>query len=489
MIDTQEIELVLQQKQSVLAGDAGKTAKQHASGKLTARERIDALLDAGSFVETDALLSDMEGGSGVVTGYGTVQDRPVYVFAQDFTVHGGAMGEMQSKKICKLLKLALTTGAPVVALCDSAGVRVDEGARAMNAFSAVYAAMSRMSGICPLITVIAGPVVGGAAMIAQLSDITVQVRKIGQLMVYGPTVVGSLTGKNLSAETVGGADAIAAQGGVALTAGTEQEAFSLVIRALQLLPSSNSEYTEILDSDDLNRQLTEAVRESAAALMTEVADAGDVLELYAAFGPEIHTALCRIGGHVCGLVVSDAAVNDGMLSANGAAKTARLISLCDSYDIPVVSLLDSKGIAVPDEAHQAETIKAAAQLLYAYATASCGKVSVITGRAIGQAYVAMAGKENADMTYAWPGAVISALTPEAAVQVLYTEQLEAGKSRFELEAAFAREVADAVSVAKQGLIDDICLPEDTRKYIIAALEMLTGKNETLPDRKHGNMII
>lgn len=485
MADTQEIKRVLDEKQALLAGDASSIAKQRGAGKLTARERIGKLLDEGSFMETDAFYGD----AGVITGYGTVEDRPVYVFAQDFTVHGGAMGEKQSKKICKLLDLALRTGAPVIGLCDSAGVRIDEGAKAMNAFSSVYTRMAKLSGVCPLLCVIAGPVIGGAAMIAGLADISVQVSRVGQLMVYGPTVTGALSGKNLTAEEVGGADKMAAQGGVTLTAGTEDEAISLCVKALGLLPSCNADSTELIDTDDLNRELTEAASQSADQLIQEIVDAGSFLELRAEYGKAIRTGLCRIGGHVCGLVASNPAVHDGMFCPSCAAKAAKLIALCDSFDIPVVSMIDSKGVKVPDEGHQAATIDASAALLYAYATATCGKVSVITGNAIGQAYIAMAGKENADMTFAWPGAVISALTPEAAVQVLYTEELKAGKSRAELESSFAKEVCDAVSAAREGLIDDICTPADTRKVVISALEMLSEKTDILPERKHGSIIL
>ena len=487
MVDTQEIRQALERKKSILAGDAVKVAKQHSAGKLTARERIGKLLDAGSFVETDALVSKKEDYSGVVTGYGTVEDRPVYVVAQDFTVHGGAMGVMQSKKICKVLDLAVRTGAPVVFFCDSAGVRIDEGAAAMNAFSAVYTKMAKMSGICPLICVIAGPVVGGAAIISELADISVEIEKTGELMVYGPTVVGSLTGKNLSAADVGGADKMMRQGAVALTAADEDAATGMLVRVLNLLPSCSGDAAEIIDTDNMNRLLSENTIGNASALISEIADCNDYIELKSGFGKEIRTVMCRIGGHSCGLLVCDSSVNDGMISADAAKKAARFVHFCDCYDLPIVSMIDSKGIAVPDEGHQAETMIAVSALLYAYASATSPKISVVTGKAIGQSYVAMAGKDNADMIYAWPGSVISALTSEAAVQVLHQDELKAGKSRFELEAAYTLEVSSSVNAAEAGLIDDICEPAETRKYIISALEMLENKNEPLPDRKHGNM--
>lgn len=488
----QNLKQVLAKKQAILQGDADRIAKQRAAGKLTARERVEKLLDAGSFVEMDALVSKNDDYAGVITGYGTVQDRPVYLFAQDFTVHGGAMGQSQAKKICKVLDLALKTGAPVVALCDSAGVRIDEGAAAMNAYASIYAKLAKMSGVVPVIALVLGPVVGGAALIAQMADVSIEAEKVGQLMVYGPQVMSALTGKTYDAKSLGGAEAMAAQGGVALTAATEDEAIALAARVLDLLPGSNAEDAEIVDTDDMNRILPQVDAADAQALMGAMADGGSYVELYKAWGKEIRIALTRMGGRTVGMVVSNAKENDGMLTPAAAAKAARFIRLCDCYSIPVVSLINSKGVAVPKAESQSWTMITAAQLLYAYAEATTAKVSVVVGNAIGQAYVAMGGKANADMTYAWPGAVISALTPEAAVQVLYVDELKADKkpaleSRAELEAKFAADVADGVAAAQAGMIDDVIDPAQTRKYVIAAIEMLSSKRESNPPKKHGNL--
>lgn len=488
----QNLSQVLAKKQSILQGDAARIAKQRAAGKLTARERVAKLLDAGYFAEMDALVP-----GGAVTGSGTVQGKPVVVFAQDFTVHGGAMGETQAKKICKVLDMALKTGTPVVAMCDSAGVRIDEGAAAMNAYASVFVRLAKMSGVVPVVALILGPVVGGAAMIAQLADVSIQAEDVGQLMVYGPQVMLSLSGKavdanQVSAEKVGGAKVMAAQGGVALTAENEDGAIALAAKLLDLLPASNAEDAEIIDSDDMNRLLPALNAADADALLAAMADCGSYVELYAAFGQEVKVALARVGGRTVGLVAGNAAVNEGMLTAEAASKAARFIRLCDCYSIPVVSLINSKGVAVPAIEHQAATIKATTQLLYAYAEATTAKVSIVIGNAIGQAYVAMGGKGNADVTYAWPGAVISALTPEAAVQVLYVDELKAGKApalqtRAELEAKFAADVADGVAAACNGLVDDVIDPAQTRQYVIQALEMLASKRDANPPKKHGNL--
>ena len=492
MNNTQDLKQVLQKKQEILQGNAERVAKQRAQGKLTARERVAKLLDQGSFVELDALVSAGEDGAGVVTGYGTVQDRPVYLFAQDFTVHGGAMGRMQAQKILKILDLAQKTGAPVVAMCDSNGVRLDEGAAAMNAYAEVFAKMTRLSGVCPMVALVLGPCAGGAALISQIADVSIQAEKVGELMVYGPQVMSSVSGETLTGESLGGAKAMAAQGGVALTAVSEDEAISLAVQVLDLLPGSNAEDAPLMDGDDMNRLLPAVDAMDSDVLLAAMADNASFIELYKEWGKALRVALCRMGGRSVGIVCSNAKENDGMITPAAAAKAARFIRLCDCYSLPVVSLINSKGVAVPEAKAQSWTMITASQLLYAYAEATCPKVSVVVGNAIGQAYVAMGGKANADVCYAWPGAVISALTPEAAVQVLYVDELKNSKkpaleARAELEAKYAAEVADGVAAAKAGMIDDVCDPAETRKLILAALEMLSSKRDANPPKKHGNL--
>lgn len=285
---------------------------------------------------------------------------------------------------------------------------------------------------------------------------------------------------------------MAAQGGVALTAENEDEAIALAVQVLDYLPCCNAEDAPLLDADDMNRILPQIDPDDSDALLSVMADTGSFVELYKAWGKEIRVALCRMGGRCVGVVCSNAKENDGMLTPAGCSKAARFIRLCDCYGLAVVSLINSKGIAVPDAKAQSWTMISASQLLYAYAEATTAKVSVVVGNAIGQAYVAMGGKANADVTYAWPGAVISALTPEAAVQVLYTDELKAGKepaleTRARLEAEYAANVADGVAAARAGMVDDVCDPAETRKYVIAALEMLSSKRDSNPPKKHGNL--
>ena len=329
-------------------------------------------------------------------------------------------------------------------------------------------------------------------MISQIADVSILAEKVGQLMVYGPQVMSAVNGETLTGETLGGAKTMAAQGGVALTAADEDEAIALAVRVLDLLPGSNAEDAPLVDTDDMNRLLPAIAPDDSEALMSAMADGASFIELYQDWGKELRVALCRMGGRSVGLVCGNAKENEGMISPAAAAKAARFIRLCDCYSLPVVSLINSKGVAVPSAKTQSWTMITSSQLLYAYAEATCPKVSVVVGNAIGQAYVAMGGKANADVCYAWPGAVISALTPDAAVQLLYVDELKndtkpALESRAELEAKYAAEVADGVAAARDGMIDDVCDPAQTRKLVLAALEMLSSKRDSNPPKKHGNL--
>lgn len=492
MSNTQNLTEVMAKKQVILTGDAARIDKQRAAGKLTARERVAKLLDQGSFVELDALVSNQGEGAGVVTGYGTLQDRPVYLFAQDFTVHGGAMGQLQAKKILKVLDLAQKTGAPVVAMVDSAGARLDEGALAMSAYAEVYTKMARMSGVCPMVALVLGPCVGGAALISQLCDISIMAKSVGELMIAGPQVMSAATGVDYTGKTLGGADVIAAQGAVSLTAENEDAAIALCVQVLDLLPGCNAEDAPIVDTDDLNRLMSATDDQTGTELMAALLDGGVFVELNEGFGVSLHTALGRLGGRTVGVVCANAGDNQGRLNAAACQKAARFVRLCDCYSIPVVSLIDTMGIELPKPEQQGWTMAACAQLLYAYAEATCPKLTVILGNAVGPAYVAMGGKANADVCYAWPGAVISALTPEAAVAVLYKDEVNASKApaldaKKTLAEEYAANVASGMEAAKQGLVDDVIEPVQTRKLLIAAMEMLSSKRDSNPPKKHGNL--
>ena len=488
MHNSQDLQKVLDLRKAILDGSEQRLKEQRDAGKMTARERVEKLADAGSFVELFALVSQNEEGAGVITGYATIEQRPVYIFAQDFTVRGGAMGKAQAAKIVKLLDMALKTGAPVVALMDSAGVRIDEGAAAMSAYSEIYSKLSRMSGVCPIVSLVLGPCIGGAALITQLADVSIVAEKVGQLMVFGPQVMAAMNGKAVKAEEFGGAQVAAKMGACALTAATEDEAIAKAKQVLSLLPSSNLEDSDIVDTDDMNRLLPAIDPSDVDALVAALVDNGSAIELYEAYGKNIKTVLARMGGRSVAIVAAN-----GKLCAGCLQKAARFVRLADCFNIPVVSLINTCGVQVDSVEAQGWLFKAQAQLLFAYAEATTAKLAVVTGDAIGQAYVAMGGKGNADVTYAWPSAVISALTPEAAVAVLYSKEVKADTD-LSVEAARAKyadkyieEVAGAVNAAKAGMVDDIIDPATTRQMLISALEMLASKRDSNPPKKHGNL--
>lgn len=488
MQNSQDLTKVQAFRDALNAGDEKRLKAQRDAGKLTARERIEKLVDAGSFVELFALVSENDEAAGVVTGYATLEQRPVYLFAQDFTVHGGAMGKMQAQKINKLLDMALKTGAPVLALCDSAGVRIDEGAAAMNAYAEIYRNMARLSGVCPMVAVVLGPCIGGAALIAQLADVSIMAKNVGSMMVFGPQVLAAMNGMDVKVEAVGGADMMAAQGACSLVAADEAEALAMAAKVLALLPGCNAEDAEIAESDDLNRLLSGVDAADVTALLSQLFDAGTMVELKSAYETGIRTAMGRIAGHSVGVV----ATQEGTLSAGALQKAARFVHFMDCFNLPVISLVNTSGVKVDKLDNQSWLMNAQSQMLYAYATATVPKLCVITGSAIGQAYIAMGGKANADVTYAWPGAVVSALTPEAAVAVLYADEVKADKAspadaRAKYAEDYIEKVAGAVNAAKAGLVDDVIDPAQTRKLLASAIEMLFSKRDSNPAKKHGNM--
>ena len=488
MQNSQDLNKVQELRTALSAGEEKRLKAQRDAGKLTARERIEKLVDAGSFVELFALVSGNDGAAGVVTGYATIQDRPVDLFAQDFTVHGGAMGKLQAQKINKTLDLALKTGAPVLALCDSAGVRIDEGAEAMNAYAEIYKNLSRLSGVCPTVAVVLGPCIGGAALIAQLADVSVMAKNVGSMMVFGPQVLAAMNGMDVKIDALGGADLMAKQGACSLVAADEDEALTLAARVLALLPGCNAEDADLVDGDDLNRLLPAMDAADVDALLNQTLDAGTMLELKAAYETGVRTVMGRIGGRSVGVVATAA----GYLTAGALQKAARFVHFMDCFNLPVVSFVNTSGVQVDKLDNQSWLMNAQSQLLYAYATATSPKVAVITGSAVGQAYIAMGGKANADVTFAWPGAVVSALTPEAAVAVLYAEQVKADKAapaeaRAKYAQAYIDDVAGTLNAAKAGLVDDVIDPAQTRKLLIATLEMLESKRDSNPAKKHGNM--
>ena len=479
---SEKLQALAKEKSAILHGNAERIAKQHADGKSTARERAAKLFDAGSFMEIDALRED----SHLVAGCGTINGQAVYCFAQDYASSGGAMTKAQAEKIQKTLRMAQVTGSPVVALLDSAGVKLEEGMDALPAYAGILGALARLSGVCPLISCVMGPCRGLAAMMTQLTDINIQVKKTGEIALHTAQVMNSEKGREKTPQQLFGAETMDAQGAAALTADTEEEAAALISSLIDLLPACNMEDAPLAEGEDLNRLTVIDNPEDVSSLMADLADSGMLIELYKGYGAAMRTALCRIGGRTVGLVANDHAVDGGRLTSQDSRKAARFVRLCDCYQIPVVSLVNTDGLTVPLCGHQGALLRGAADLLYAYAEATSPKVAIMTGSAVGAAYVAMGGKSIADMSYAWPTAVISPLTKEAAVQTLNGEELNAGESREALEEQYA-EAFGALNAAKAGIVDDVIEPRETRKYIIAALELLASKRDVNLPKKHGNL--
>ena len=479
----------LNERRQLVLGGGGedRVAKQHEAGKLTARERVNKLFDEGSFVETGVFTAAKEGASSVITGYGTVEDRPVFVYAQDFTVKGGAMGEGAAKKIVELLKLAGKTGAPVVAMADSAGADLTEGAKALNAYARIMKETAALSGVVPQISLILGPCAGGAAFVPELTDVVIAVEKIGQMFVTGPQVVSARTGRNVTAEDLGGAKKLVASGAAQIAVASEDEAFAMARRVLSFLPDNNQEDAQLVSADDLNRQLDIDTYYDAHDIVARIADFNDYVELTRDFAPNMVTALARLGGRSVGIVANNPAEHNGVLCASACKKAARFIRLCDCFNIPVVTLVNTPGQNTVDEEKNAAAVSAAAQLIFAYAEAVVPKVSVLCGQAVGAAYSAMGSKAvGADAVYAWPKAYIAPINAEAAVRILEKEEIRAGKPVAEL-AKFYEENNGALAAAEEGLCDDVIEPAATRQMIAAALEMLMGKREVALPRKHGNL--
>lgn len=433
----------------------------------SALNRVLGLLDPGSFIQTDAYRT----GGHAVTGYGLINARPVYVAAQDAGNEGGAMTREQSEKLLKLIDLAESTGAPLVLMPDSLGTRVEEGAQVLAAFADVFARLSKLSGYCPVITLLAGQAAGIAAQFVALSDFVVTVEGKGYAAPFAASVVNAVNATDAKEAELAGAPALYASGVAALKAADEDEALVLIRELVDLLPSSSYETSPFEDSDGLNRLLAMPPKEGAE-LVNELCDEGRLMELYAGLETEASVYLGRVGGYACGIVLAK-----GRFDAAGCDKISGFVRFCDAYDLPVITLVDSEGLAVPENSRLAELMKASGSLLSVYAQATTPKLAVICGNAVGAAYVSLAGKALSDITYAWPSAYVAPLTVDAAVQTFMLDELrETDRGTL---AAKAEEQADAFAAAQAGLVDDVIDPAETRKHLIAALELLQTKSTVL----------
>jgi len=510
--DPRIVELREMRTKAQAGGGEDKIAKHHAKGKLTARERIELLLDPGTFSELeryvthrseDIGLKEKFFTDGVITGYGTVDGRSVYVYAQDFTVMGGALGEMHGKKIARVMDLAAESGAPVVGLIDSGGARINEGVRSLFGYAQIFRRNTLYSGVVPQISLVLGPCAGGAAYSPAVQDMIIMVENQSFMFLTGPEVIKSVTGEVVDFESLGGADVHLGISGTAhLKTRNDAEALLLARKVLGYLPSNNVENPPFVDTGDDPNRMDEALNSLVPINPAEpysmhdaiemIVDRGSFLELQAAFARNAIVGLARMGGYTVGIVSQEPAVMAGVLDIDSADKIARFVRFCDSFNIPLVTFLDSPGFLPGTDQEHRGVIRHGAKVLFAYADATVPKIQIISRKAYGGAMIVMSSKlMGADLSFAWPSAEIAVMGPEGAANILYRKQIETAADpaaeRERIVEEYRKQFLNPYAAAADGFIDDVIEPRETRKRVIAALLALREKSTSTPARKHGNI--
>jgi propionyl-CoA carboxylase beta chain len=500
--------------ESRAGGGEERVAKQHAAGKLTARERIDALLDPGSFQELDALVThrchdfgmdqNRIPGDGVITGHGRVDGRSVFVFAQDFTVFGGSLSETFAAKVCKVMDLSLKAGAPIIGLNDSGGARIQEGVVSLAGYADIFLRNTLASGVVPQISVIMGPCAGGAVYSPAITDFTVMVRETSYMFITGPEVIRAVTHEDVTKEKLGGAITHSSTSGVAhFAAGDDREALLTVRELLSFMPSNNMEDPPVHGSEDpedrTDPTLATIVPPSPnqpydmKGAIHAIVDDGRFLEVHEHFAGNIVVGFARLGGRPVRIVANQPSVLAGCLDINASVKAARFVRFCDCFNIPLVVFEDVPGFLPGTDQEFRGIILHGAKLLYAFAEATVPKVTVITRKAYGGAYCVMASKHiRADFNFAWPTAEIAVMGPDGAVNIVYKQDLqEAGDGAEALRQSkiqeYREKFANPYVAAERGYVDEIIEPSATRPKLIAALRVLSNKRDSNPPRKHGNI--
>jgi acetyl-CoA carboxylase carboxyltransferase component len=492
--------------------DPTATERQHAKGKLTARERIDLLVDHGTFSEVEPLRRHRASGfglerkrphtDGVVTGWGKVEGRTVFVYAHDFRIFGGALGEAHAEKIHKIMDMAIAAGAPLVSLNDGAGARIQEGVSALAGYGGIFRRNTWASGIIPQISVMLGPCAGGAAYSPALTDFVFMVRNTSQMFVTGPDVVQAVTGEEIGQNGLGGAEVHATISGVSHFIYDDEETCLAEVRyLLSLLPSNNRELPPSVRSHDPADRRGEALLDLVPAdstrsydvgkVIEELVDDGEYLEVHAYWSPNIVCALARLDGHVVGIVANQPAAQAGVLDIRASEKGARFVQFCDSFNIPLITLVDVPGFLPGIDQEHGGIIRHGAKLLYAYCNATVPRISVILRKAYGGAYIVMDSRSiGADLSYAWPTNEIAVMGAEGAAKVVFRREIAAATDpdamrRLKID-EYRSELAHPYYAAERGLVDDVIDPRDTRSTLCRALAMLSTKHADLPRRKHGN---
>lgn len=494
-------------------GGEERIKRQHDRGRLTARERIDLLLDKGSFRETDMFVTHRTTEFGleerkyladsVVTGWGTIEGRLVYVFSQDFTVMGGSLGEVHAEKVCKIMDMAMKNGAPVIGLNDSGGARIQEGVVSLGGYADIFLRNTLASGVIPQISAVMGPCAGGAVYSPALTDFIFMVRNSSFMFVTGPDVVKSVTHEEVTHEELGGAEVHATESGVChYVADSDADCLYLIRMLLSYLPQNNMEDPPFLASTD-DRLRTEEALDTIIPddpskpyemrdVIHMVVDDGDFFEIHEYYAPNIVVGFARLGGHSVGIVANQPGVLAGVLDIDSSDKAGRFVRFCDAFNIPIITFVDVPGFLPGTDQEFGGIIRHGAKLLYAYCEATVPKITVVTRKAYGGAYDVMSSKHiRGDLNLAWPSAEFAVMGPEGAVNIIFRKELAEAEDpdarRAELVAEFRETFAHPYIAASRGYIDDVIEPRYTRPRLINALEMLSNKRDSNPAKKHGNL--
>jgi acetyl-CoA carboxylase carboxyltransferase component len=494
-----------------LGGGHERIKRQHDRGRQTARERIDLLLDSGSFREIDAFVEHRTVdfgleeqkylGDSVVTGWGTVEGRLVYIFSQDFTVFGGSLGEAHAEKICKIMDMAIKNGAPVIGLNDSGGARIQEGVVSLGGYADIFLRNTLASGVIPQISVIMGPCAGGAVYSPALTDFIIMVRDSSYMFVTGPEVVKTVTHEEVSFEELGGASVHSETSGVChLAADSEADALYLIHKLLSYLPQNNMEDPPDLANGDDPLRMEEALDDivpddpgkpyNIKDVIRLIVDSGQFFEIHEAYAQNIVVGFARLGGHSIGIIANQPAVLAGVLDINSSEKAARFVRFCDAFNIPILTFVDVPGFLPGTDQEHGGIIRSGSKLLYAYCEATVPKLTVVTRKAYGGAYDVMSSKHiRGDINLAWPSAEIAVMGPDGAVNIIFRKELvnseDPVKRKAELVEEYRKKFANPYITASRGYIDDVIEPRETRPRLINALEMLSNKRDSNPPKKHG----
>ncbi|MBI2856877.1 MAG: methylmalonyl-CoA carboxyltransferase [Chloroflexi bacterium] len=509
-----QLEMLAQKREEAAAGGGAKAVQaQHERGKMTARERIAAFFDPGTFEEMDAFvlhrctdfgLADKRyPGDSVVTGYGKAEGRTAFIFAQDFTVMGGSLSKVASEKICKVMDLAAKNGAPIIGLLDSGGARIQEGVDSLQGYGDIFSRNILFSGVVPQISVILGPCAGGAVYSPALTDFIFMVKGMGQMYITGPNVIKAVTGEDVSLEQLGGAMAHATKSGNChFVADNERECLGLVRRLLGFLPSNNVEDPPAITPSDPADRRDEGLASLVPAepqkaydmkqVISRVADGGDFFEVHKHFARNLVVGFARLDGRTVGIIAQQPQFLAGAIDVDASDKGARFVRTCDCFNVPLVTFADVPGYMPGTEQEYRGIIRHGAKFLYAYCEATVPKVCVITRKAYGGAFIVMSSKSlRGDVNYAWPTAEIAVMGPEGAVDIVFRDAIKNAANQQEERDRLIREYrakfANPYVAASRGYIDEVIDPRETRSKLIKALNMLRSKNDTLPAKKHGNI--